>query len=779
MNLFFRFVLLVLVFCTAVASSANPTARDHEPGDFHFRWEEQPSTVHGKETSRPHNVLNVLDIIKQNPAINENASNELRTNYRIFLDDTNGNWSKEYASVLFQVLSSIPQSDNVDSSYWVLVDEFIADDIEVEADRDYTIVWISKAAFERASPSQASIGKDTGIAFSRRLHHALVRYVTNNGQNQAAYEKILIENFGVSTTVDNYKALTASTTHEDGHHFQDFHPSEIIEIISMLDEMPAAMHKVAGLKFLIRRLDGTSHPVYGDIPAVAWTKAGYIEFTESAFNTDHLASLRRLIIHEKSHFLWRNVVDSAITADWITLGGWHADKKDPDGWTTDNQTQFVSAYAHRKNPNEHLAESIAYYILNPDLLRSRAMGSFEFIRDRIMQGDIYVSGIRQDLTFNVKNLTPDYSIPGKIQSVDIRVNGAPDEDKRVTILLSLYPGDPTNNGASRAYTRVTSEIGTYFDLHLYPVNSAGSRVNVGTQLKGEIRLSKYSKKGYWSTHQIVITDPVGNSRFESANDFGWNLYIDSPLQDLEAPHYIEGTAKLTRSLVAFDGETIQVIYANWKVTENNEMGGYQCYASLNDEHAETYRRESYGHYDANTQTCSAAFKMPEYMPSGIYYLTEIKMSDMALNSRRVTFLKGASEVPDINLQTNNPDLLAPVLDVNHIRLVSESSNIQSPNGETLVTIKFRVNDDNSGFDLAALRLRDPGGVEHFFSYVRSSVNKVVEDNEAVVWQEFTDTVLLPTGSVPGTWGLSEVSVRDKAGNFKHNIFTELVHFNVD
>ena len=38
---------------------------------------------------------------------------------------------------------------------------------------------------------------------------------------------------------------------------------------------------------------------------------------------------------------------------------------------------------------------------------------YEFIRDRIMQGDIYISQIQENLTFNVYNLYPDYVFPGR------------------------------------------------------------------------------------------------------------------------------------------------------------------------------------------------------------------------------------------------------------------------------------------------------------------------------------------------------------------------------
>ena len=93
-----------------------------------------------------------------------------------------------------------------------------------------------------------------------------------------------------------------------------------------------------------------------------------------------------------------------------------------------------------------MAESIAYFIVNPDKLKSRAFGKYEFVRDRVMQGTIYLSQIREDLTFEVYNLFPDYVFPGKIRRVDIRVEGAPEADKQITIEIELHALDNDRRG---------------------------------------------------------------------------------------------------------------------------------------------------------------------------------------------------------------------------------------------------------------------------------------------------------------------------------------------
>ena len=54
-------------------------------------------------------------------------------------------------------------------------------------------------------------------------------------------------------------------------------------LVSMFEEYPQGMHSTPGLQYLVRRLDGTPHPINPTAPAIAWPTEGYIEFMESAF----------------------------------------------------------------------------------------------------------------------------------------------------------------------------------------------------------------------------------------------------------------------------------------------------------------------------------------------------------------------------------------------------------------------------------------------------------------------------------------------------------------
>ena len=361
---------------------------------------------------------------------------------------------------------------------------------------------------------------------------------------------------------------------EDFSNFQEFSAFEKLTILDMIEELPEGMHAQTNLKFMARRIAGQVNPVYPNAAAIAWTGKKTIEFVNAAFQGNDYFNIQRLVLHEKAHFLWEGLFNQQIKNDWADLGGWYVDPTVSSGWSTTKTTEFVSAYAHANNPNEDMAESISFYVMNPDMLMSRSIRKFEFIRDRIMNGTRYVAMIRKDLTFMVYNLSPDYNYPGKIKRVDVKVEGARNEDKKVTLEIELNIVDSTRDGASSGYTRFASSIGTIFDVGLTATNSQG---NI---LRGQVTLSKYFKSGYWTVNQIMVADEVGNKRFENNNTFGLKLFLDNPLEDVTPPKYIDNTLKLNKGISKFsamapieevNGLNTQYIEAKFDLSDRNSI----------------------------------------------------------------------------------------------------------------------------------------------------------------------------------------------------------------
>ena len=773
--------------------------------EFRYCWQESQDNS-GEEYSA--NVNEPISVTFDGSAINIpeiSYAELLYSDYGIILSNENVDWTNDYAYALYESIKKTPLSvqgegaDNRSFSTWTITADFITDDISLSAVSDGLNVIIGEAAFVNANPKIAEVEGKRGIFFSNRLFKSVVRFISNNGSNQSIVEQMLSDRYGVSINVDDYLALTG----EESTRFQDFQPEELVEIIAMFEEMPSGYHKVEGLNYLVRRLNGGVNPFYPEAPAIAWVGSGYVEFMESGFNSSTEEYIHRLILHEKAHFMWgdthdqstggNGIFDATLKADWIELGGWYECTERESGWCTTKQTEFVSAYAHSKNPNEDMAESLSFFVINPDALRSRSLAKYEFIRDRIMQGNIYISQIRDDLTFEVYNLYPDYVFPGKIKKLQVSLKGAANEDKSLVVEVELHALDNVLEGAATGFMRVFSSIGTFFDFYLYPADGS----SLSTRLRSNpISFSKFSKNGFWKVNNITLTDSVGNIRNLGANDFGWRLHVNSPLEDVTDPEYVQNSINLYKTSEVIENQDVDVLNVTWSVNETNSRENQGCYGRVNDEVLTTYSLERYSPqtYDASDaytpSQCYLKYIIPNYMPSGAYSISYAKIFDLPGNTAEIYFQPPAGSVnanwdnpddvsPSVTIETANPDVIAPELDLNDIGVSAVPTNPSAPNGETIVTFRFRVKDNISGYQIGSFLLRDPqGSTFQYYHYPprRSDIFPTAEDLD---WKEYEATVVLPPGSAPGTWGVAEMTLKDRAQNFKTYNFTEIVSFVVD
>ena len=475
---------------------------------------------------------------------------KLRTEYGVLLSDDIEPWSNEDAYRLYKMFSNLPYNpygegstvdfsngDNVRGVFYLSNDE-IYEDISIDTIDGIKHATVSQSAFTYADPQIVKIDGIRGKFFSKRLYHTVVNFITDFARDDEMVSWLARERFGIEFLKpgDFLEDLMA----EDRSNFQEFYATEKLEILAMFEELPEGFHKQEGLKYLVRRIDGQDHPIPAYKPAagIAWTFRNTIEFMSKAFARSILSDVRRLILHEKAHFLWEFTFDDSIKSEWIEIGGWFEDPTSGTGWSTYNTTEFVSAYAHAINPNEDMAESIAIYLTNPDRLINVSMRKYEFIRDRIMHGTRYVAQIREDLTFTVYNLFPDYIFPGKIIEVDLIVEGAADEDKTITMEVVLDSDNPEIDGAVEVYTRFTSSIGTIFDIGLHPKNGS-----IDSVLVGSAHLSKFAKSGYWNLGSATVFDQVRNARYENTSTLGVKLFIESPLEDITPPKFIDFSAE--------------------------------------------------------------------------------------------------------------------------------------------------------------------------------------------------------------------------------------------
>ncbi len=425
-----------------------------------------------------------------------------------------------------------------------------------------------------------------------------------------------------------------------------------------------------------------------------------------------------------------------------------------------------------------MAESAATYIINPDLLRSRSTAKYEFIKKYIMKGDFYLTQIRDDLTFEVYNLNPDYTYPGQINKITVNVSGAENEDKKVVIDLWLEDGG-VFSGASGAYLRITPpdvSIHQFYDIGLSPVDQSG------LHLRGEITVSKYSYCGYWYTDQITIFDKLGNERYEGNSDYTFKVYIDNPLEDLKAPELVRGSLELSlEDANVADHPGAQYLIVKFAYIENirlkHALVRLYCKDGVKDSIDVYAQAHEIDHVNG---IVTLYLYIPEHYSSGTYEISEISLTDIAENNQfwHVAYGSLVDENNLIEIITPNPDDEGPTMDVNNIGLSAVPSNPTSPNGETFVTLKLRIKDNISGLSIGYVLFVDPQGVQHRYWLYPPKWNVNYFDGDPTAEQEYTFLITLPKGSAPGKWGIYEISLTDCALSTTVYNFVEIIHFEI-
>ena len=304
----------------------------------------------------------------------------LQDNYSIYLDST---WTTKDAAALLKVFEAVsPDLLNLQFSTWNISDADLENGIQIEFKGKSKHVTISRNALPTAEESQEIAPPE------KDLFHVVVQFITENGTNRSVIESIMKKRYGID--VPSHAALPPRTKNNTAKGYSDFENEDLMLIMSVLEEFPQALHKTPRLKYIVRRIDREERGI-----SSAMVSRGYITFAESIFlrhrdpgddlGRFHRDDTRKIIAHEKAHFLWWYVFDPQLKKDWTKLGGWQQDLTSESGWsTTQERSAFVTDYAYTENPDEDMAESIGFYFVYPDKLRSCCPEKYEFIHNRIM-----------------------------------------------------------------------------------------------------------------------------------------------------------------------------------------------------------------------------------------------------------------------------------------------------------------------------------------------------------------------------------------------------------
>jgi len=432
-------------------------------------------------------------------------------------------------------------------SVWSASDSKLIDDVEV-ADGGAKVT-VSRLALSHAVPTSAKMDGVQGTVRSKRMQHVVMRVATDWGNRPEVADSILGRMFGATLKVpQGMTKLTEATTVEDGARFMPFKPRELMLMLEAWSDMPEHMHKVSGLRYVTRRQQGLNHPLYGSTTAVSWPTnldQSYQEYMDFSFNADGYTA-RHLFIHEKTHFFWGREWSDKLKEDWEKLGGWEREQGTSHGWVTKRSTPFTSGYGSRNSPDEDMAESMASYVLHPNLLRARSEKKYDFFVKTMMAGRRYTE--QPDVGFQVGSDSDEgyFGLPARVKHVSIKVVGGQDDDKDVLVEMLMDPGMGAWHSPSHVEVALSGPDSGSHTLQLKrDAGWVGQGSDKGLQkFVSNTTMSRYYEPGFWSAKQIKVTDDLSNTRWIMVDQYSWRLYLNNKKGTSWAPRYLAKTLDL-------------------------------------------------------------------------------------------------------------------------------------------------------------------------------------------------------------------------------------------
>ncbi len=321
---------------------------------------------------------------------------QLKQKYAISL---RAGWTAKKADSLLKAFDSIYQrpedpNHNMTPSVWQISNENLQDDVQIESVNDVKHVTMSRDVF---FPEVSEVEKSQEVSLSnKRLFRIVAQFVTENwtdipavrrllkdGTDRYMIELVLKEMYGLSIirTGTPEAEKIGQVLRKYGRQLRASQSTneELMMLLSVYEKFPKGLHNIGGgLKYLLINQQNS-------YAGSAWIGAFCVEYAGYIFHMKNRHQFQRIILHEKAHFLWEYTLNWDLRAEWAKIGGWHKDSNHRFGWSnTRSRKEFVTTYAGSKNPNEDWSESVAYYLLRPDRLRSCSLAKYEFI-DKVMK----------------------------------------------------------------------------------------------------------------------------------------------------------------------------------------------------------------------------------------------------------------------------------------------------------------------------------------------------------------------------------------------------------
>lgn len=311
-------------------------------------------------------------------------------------------WKANHANVLLRTFNSIflnTEDVNISMtpSVWNISKEVLEEDVKIESVKNLEHVTVSRDVFASEESQEGNSVKENSkedVLSNQQLYRVVAQFITKNwtntpaiklflkdGTDSKAIEFVLKEMYGLKLvrkeTPEAEKIGQKLQKYIGKIHLTQFKNKELMQLMSVYNQFPKGLNKIPKLKYLAL---SQKAPYAGS----AWIVADCVEYADRTFRIKNQHEFQRIIIHEKAHFLWEYALNGKLRKQWSDLGGWHKDPNNKYRWLkSKDRKEFVTAYAYAKNPNEDWAESVAYYLIHPDKLRSASHTKYDFV-DRVM-----------------------------------------------------------------------------------------------------------------------------------------------------------------------------------------------------------------------------------------------------------------------------------------------------------------------------------------------------------------------------------------------------------
>ncbi len=599
----------------------------------------------------------------------------LYSKYKILLDTKEINFNEIYQIRLIKILSDhsrLLSNFNSPISIWKLVDDTIQNEIFYE--NETLTVHLQNKLLSKTYEDLNNY--DSGYHFL--LENAVRKYILENTK-QSKYQNIKSGILYYSLNSDNeFNTLNNMSSIDNNVQIDYYEEKELENLNAAINIINKKTKILKDVKF-IAKFKGTVFD-YNNI--ISTIPNSLLLLPSIDINIEKLDSMYIQkymdVILQSSYRYFKN---SDNFQEYLNLLKW--DINSNGDWGNNKSTLNIEGY-NNSNPESEYILLLSHYLKNnrfPPLYSESKNYLLEYLK-------IFL----------------DSSLDNNINSITVSISGEDHQNKLITVNIELY------NTAVDGKKMIDFELGLKNNLNdnlmLYSSDKGNSLVYSSDDIikitnNFKIKRDKINSIFHINTYRPFYSDgSIGEIR--SINK-PFAFSIINSFQDTTPPEIDLNSFNINiEKLSNFDNE----VTFNFKVFEGNlinpEMNSYLqiLYDGENSIYKEVY---GYGidsgdtGYNSTTGEISLKTIIPRYYPTGIYHVNGIEVYDANNNTTAFYGVNSSfdQEKLKFNITNSNPDIVAPEISSNNIKLqFVESSDVNMIMGNFVLYLN--VVDNNSG-----------------------------------------------------------------------------------